>query len=428
MLTVADNELITRTGPGTPMGVLFRRFWLPVALSSEVGPPETGPVRVDVVGERFVAFRNADGSLGLLDAACPHRLASMFFGRNEGDGLRCVYHGWKFTAQGRCIDQPAEPRPFCDRVGARAYPIREAAGIVWAYLGPTEHQPPFPRWEFTELPGSHVYSSKRLQRCNWLQNLEGELDSAHVQQLHAHAVRAIVGQDTMAPPRYQIEHTDVGLLAMAVRQAPGEQQSYWRVTPFLMPSFTIIPAAPGNPLTFTGAIPIDDVTMAGFTVTWHPDRLLSDEELRVCKEDDVLHLRVDPGTFLPLNNMANNYGIDRAAQAAGSMTGIPGLRTQDLAVQEDQCGPISRRELEHLGATDKAIVQTRRLLIDTARRLGEGIEPPQPQNAAGYRCRSVAVTVADSQPWQRLVQDAQPAGGLQVGAVGAEVLPGPHGD
>ncbi len=409
MLSAADNELITRTGPGTPMGELFRRFWLPVALASEVGPAEAGPTRVNVLGDQLVAFRSTDGTIGLLDAACPHRLANLFWGRNEGDGLRCVYHGWKFTADGACTDQPAEPRPFCDRVRARAYPVREAAGLLWSYLGPPETEPPFPRWEFTEVAAGHVYASKRLQLCNWLQNLEGELDSAHVQILHAHAVGTLVSQAAAAPPRYQVERTDVGLLAMAVRSSPAsENTAYWRVTPYLMPCFTIIPAPPGGPLTFTGAVPVDDVTMLGFTVTWNPHAPLSEEQLRVCREDDVLHVRVDPATFLPVVNRGNDYGIDRAAQAAGSMTGIPGLRTQDLAVQEDQCGPISPREREHLGSTDRAIVATRRLLLDAARALAAGTEPTQPHRADGYRCRSVAVEEPVEREWTGIVADAQP--------------------
>ncbi len=410
MLSPADNELITRTGPGTPMGELFRRFWLPVAMAAEVGPAEAGPTRVNVLGEQLVAFRGTDGTVGLLEAACPHRLANLFWGRNEGDGLRCVYHGWKFAADGRCTDQPAEPRPFCDRIRARSHPVREAAGLLWAYLGPPEVEPPFPRWEFTDVPAEHVYASKRLQRCNWLQNLEGELDSAHVQILHAHAVGTLVSRAAAAPPRYQVERTDVGLLAMAVRSAPeaGDADTYWRVTPYLMPSFTIIPAPPGGPLTFTGAVPVDDVTMLGFTVTWNPHAPLTDEQLRVCREDDVLHVRVDPATFVPVVNRGDDYRIDRAAQAAGSMTGIPGLRTQDLAVQEDQCGPISPREREHLGSTDRAIVATRRLLIDTARALAAGVEPTQPHCADGYRCRSVAVEVPGDREWSSIVADAQP--------------------
>ncbi len=421
MLSVADNELITRTGPGTTMGALFRRFWLPVALATEVGTVEAGPTKVNVLGEQLVAFRNTDGSVGLVEAGCPHRLANLFWGRNEGDGLRCVYHGWKFTAEGACVDQPAEPRPFCGKVHTAAYPTREAAGLLWAYLGPAERQPPFPSFELAEVPEAHVYTSKRVQRCNWLQNLEGELDSAHVQQLHAHAVQRLVGASTMAAPRYQIERTEVGLLAMAVRDAAEPGHAYWRVTPFLMPCFTIIPAAPGDSLTFTGAVPIDDVTMLGFTVTWNPNRPLTEEELRVCHEDDVLHVRVDPVSFLPLRNMGNDYGIDRAAQAAGSMTGIGGLRTQDLAVQEDQCGPISQRHREHLGATDRAIVLTRRLLLDTAKALAEGTEPPQPSAGDGYRCRSVAVTVRDDVPWPDVVQDAQPVGGFHLGGVASAI-------
>ncbi|MDH4144886.1 MAG: Rieske 2Fe-2S domain-containing protein [Acidimicrobiia bacterium] len=417
MLSQEANERLTRSGPGTQMGELFRRFWLPVALASEVGGPAAGPARVHVLGQPFVAFRNDDGTVGLVDAACPHRLANLFWGRNEGDGLRCVYHGWKFTADGRCTEQPAEPRPFCDRVRVGAHPVREAAGLLWAYLGPAAEEPPFPRFEFTELPASHVYASKRLQRCNWMQNLEGEIDSAHVQQLHQHAVQRIVGGPRMAPPRYQIEPSPAGLLAMAVREVPDEpEREYWRVTPYLMPSFTLIPMPSGEPQHFTGAIPRDDLTMWGFTVTWHPDRPLTGEELRVCREDDYLHVRVDPDTFVPLVNHLTDYDIDRAAQAAGSMTGIPGLRTQDLAVQEDQAGPLTPRHREQLGSTDRAIVATRRLLLDTAEALSAGVAPSQPHAAGAYRCRSVAVATARGTGWAEVVRGAQPEGGGLVPA------------
>ena len=247
-----------------------------------------------------------------------------------------------------------------------------------------------------------------------MQNLEGEIDSAHVQQLHAHAVGNLFSSGRLSPPRYQIEESSVGLLAMAVRQGAEPGETYWRVTPYLMPSFTIIPAEVGATQTFTAAVPIDDVTMAGFTVTWNPIGPLTDEDRRVAKQDDVLHVRVDPQTFLPLVNKGTNYSINRAAQASGDMTGIPGLRTQDLAVQEDQCGPISQREREHLGSTDRAIVLTRRLLLETARALAAGVEPTQPQAAAGYLCHSVAVTTHSEVPWQEVVGAVQPSGGALI--------------
>ncbi|MBV5263683.1 Rieske 2Fe-2S domain-containing protein [Pinisolibacter aquiterrae] len=414
MLSIEDNELLTRTGPGTAMGDLFRRFWLPVALSKEVGPTEKGPTKVTVLGEKLIAFRNKDNTVGLVDARCPHRLANLYWGRNEGDGLRCVYHGWKFDKEGNCLDQPAESEETCfkQHVKLKAYPTHEVAGAIWAYMGPADKKPPFPEFEFTLVPSDHVYASKRLQLCNWLQNLEGELDTAHVQQLHQHEV--VPGSMVALAPRYEIKDTGFGMLMIAKREGkdgtPHAGKINWRMTPYIMPSGTLIPQTPERPQHLTFAVPIDDVTMMGYTVSWRADRPITGEDMRRFTEDDILHLRVDPETFLPVANIHNDYLIDRKSQATETMTGIPGLRLQDVAVQEDQDGPIAPRHLEKLGSTDLAIVMMRRKLLTTVKGLQNGQEPPQPSDSESFKCRSVFAEVSSDLSWQDVFKSVQPAG------------------
>lgn len=414
MLSIEDNELLTRTGPGTAMGDLFRRFWLPVALSKEVGPTEKGPTKVTVLGEKLIAFRNKDDTVGLVDARCPHRLANLYWGRNEGDGLRCVYHGWKFDKEGNCLDQPAESEETCfkQHVKLKAYPTHEVGGAIWAYMGPADKKPPFPEFEFTLVPSDHVYASKRLQLCNWLQNLEGELDTAHVQQLHQHEV--VPGSMVALAPRYEIKDTGFGMLMIAKREGkdgtPHAGKINWRMTPYIMPSGTLIPQAPDRPQHLTFAVPIDDVTMMGYTVSWRADRPITGEDMRRFTEDDILHLRVDPETFLPVANIHNDYLIDRKSQATETMTGIPGLRLQDVAVQEDQDGPIAPRHLEKLGSTDLAIVMMRRKLLTTVKGLQSGQEPPQPSDSESFKCRSVFAEVSSDLTWQDVFKSVQPAG------------------
>src|SRR3984957_16552993 len=186
MLSIEENEKITQTGPGTPMGDLFRRFWLPALLSSEIPERDGPPVRFKLLSERLVAFRDSDGKIGILEERCPHRHASLYWGRNEESGLRCVYHGWKFATDGTCLDMPAEPEGshFKDNLSAIAYSVHEAGGIIWAYMGPKDNEPPFPEFEWTLLPAENSRVHKRLQECNYLQNLEGELDTSHANFLH----------------------------------------------------------------------------------------------------------------------------------------------------------------------------------------------------------------------------------------------------
>src|SRR6185369_7188990 len=182
MLTKSDNELVTQTGPGTPMGNLIREYWVPAMMSSELPSPDCPPVRIRILGENLIAFRTTSGQIGVVANACPHRGASLFFGRNEEEGLRCVYHGWKFDVTGQCVDMPSEPAEsnFKGKIKATAYPCQERGGVIWTYMGPPEHQPGLPDFGWVDVPESHRHVAKDRRECSWLQAVEGGIDSSHI--------------------------------------------------------------------------------------------------------------------------------------------------------------------------------------------------------------------------------------------------------
>ena len=403
MLSRKDNTYITQIGPGTPMGNLFRRYWLPAMLAEELPEPDCAPVRLKLLGEDLVAFRTTSGQPAVLDTWCPHRNANLFWGRNEEDGLRCVYHGWKFSADGSCVDMPNEPprSRFAEKIKQPAYQAVDRGGVVWVYMGPDELTPAIPELEWTLVPAAQRSVSKRIQDCNWLQNLEGEVDSSHANFLHANLGpdrRPIRNdeRDEDLHPVFSILETDYGL-AICARRDAGPDKYYWRITPFMLPSYTIIPGTFGGSYTFTGAVPRDDTSMIGITATWNTEREIPQRPF--VDVDDK---------YYPLQNKANDYLIDRAAQKTSSYTGITGVRVQDMAVQEDQRGPISDRTTEHLGSSDTGVIATRRRLLRQAEALEKGTEPLQPGTPAAYRVRSMAELADRAVPWQELMRQHMP--------------------
>jgi len=400
MLSKHDNELITRVGPGTPMGELMRRYWLPALLSEELPQPDCAPIRLKLLGEDLVAFRTTSGRPAVLDTWCPHRNANLFWGRNEEDGLRCVYHGWKFDADGACVDMPNEPprSRFAEKIKQPAYQAVETAGVIWVYMGPPELQPRIPELEWTLVPEENRNVSKRMQACNWLQNLEGEVDSSHANFLHAQLGpdRTPIRNDERDQdlhPIFSILETDYGL-AISARRDAGPDKYYWRVTPFMLPAYTVIPGRYADAYTFTGAVPCDDTSMIGITVTWSTEHPVPKRPF----------VDVDANYF-PLQNKANDYEIDREAQKTVSFTGIKNIRVQDMAVQEDQRGPLSERSREHLGSSDTGVIATRRRLMRQAQALARGTEPSQPTTPNVYRLHSMAVVADRSVPWQELMRE-----------------------
>ena len=427
MLSVADNQFITQTNPGTPMGELFRRFWLPAILSTQLPQIDCAPVEVRLLGEQLVAFRDTKGKVGILEARCPHRHANLKWARNEECGLRCVYHGWKFDTDGKCLDQPAEPvnSRFKESVRAKSYATHEAGGLIWIFMGPEALRPDFPAFEWTLLPDDHFLATKRFQYCNFLQNLEGEIDTAHVNFLHHNldtpgdptVPQEILpprfdGEGLMPPPflarkQFDLAETDFGFVAMARSEFPNDEL-YWRMTPYFVPSFTIIPSRYEDSNTWTAIVPVDDQNCVGFTVTWHHARPLNEHEILAVTSGAGVHVLVDPDTFIPLANKTNDYLINRDLQETSSFTGIYGVRGEDLPVQEDQDGAICQRHEEHLGVTDRAIVGMRRMLIGLARDLQKGIEPPHAYRPKAYRARSVSIIAPSSVDPFDLYLEGQP--------------------
>ena len=382
MLTQEQNDALTRTDAGTLMGDLFRRYWIPALHAWELPEPDCPPVRVKLLGERLIAFRDSQGRLGLIDEFCAHRGVSLWFGRNEQDGLRCPYHGWKYDISGQCVDLPSEgaDSPMCRRIRLKSYPCVEAGGVVWTYMGPPPLQPPLPELEWVRVPAERRFASKRLQESNYLQALEGGIDSSHVSFLHAGALRSdplLSGsrgnryneRDHM--PQFEVAEFPGGLLIGARRNADNDCY-YWRITPFVMPWYTIIPPRAGHPLGAHAWVPIDDQHCWAWSINYHPRRALSAAERQAMQDGKGIHCRYLPGTFVPLQNSGNDYLMDRAAQKSGATySGVEGIAMQDASVQESM-GPIQDRTRENLCPTDRGIVMTRRLLLAAAQANREG--------------------------------------------------------
>jgi phthalate 4,5-dioxygenase len=418
MLTREDNNFLTRTSSDTLMGKLLRRYWIPALLPEELPGPDCPPVRLKLLGEQLVAFRDSEGNVGVVAENCPHRGASLFFGRNEEAGLRCVYHGWKFDSTGACVDMPNEPPEsnFKRKVRITAYPARDLGGATWVYMGPSDLQPELPALEWALVPESHRYHTKRIQACNWAQAQEGGIDSSHISFLHrdqgpgtATAVRRQIGGTGLsqkdAAPHFEIVGTPYGMLIGARRNA-DEDNYYWRITQWIAPWYTMIPPFGDNPIGGHAWVPIDDETTLTWSFQWHPTRPLTEEELGPMRAGLGIHMEVIPGTYFPLRNAANDYLLDRDAQRNGtSFTGIRGVSAQDNAMQESM-GKVFDRTREHLGSSDTAIIQVRRFLINHARLLiEEGAAPGV--NADQQRVRSVSMVIPRSiTNWPEAAKDA----------------------
>jgi nitrite reductase/ring-hydroxylating ferredoxin subunit len=379
----------------------MRRYWIPAFFSSELPHPDCPPIRVGLLGEQLVAFRDSEGRVGLVDEFCAHRGASLFFGRNEECGLRCVYHGWKYDVEGHCIDMPSEPPEsnFKHKIRLTAYPCRERGGLVWTYMGPPERMPGLPELEWAIVPEGHRYISKRIQDCNYLQAMEGGIDSSHVSFLHRGDVRVFSARLTRdTAPRFEVHRTAYGLLIGARREWDAETY-YWRITQWLMPWYTMIPRFEERPIGGHAWVPIDDEHCWAWSIHWHPDRPLTDAE----RDDFVgqrrdIHPELIPGTFRPVANKDNDYLIDRELQRSGrSFTGIKSIGIQDQAVQESQ-GPRFDRTKEHLGTSDTAIINARKRLLEAVEAVAAGQDPPG-LDPATHRVRSAGLFLPKTVPF-----------------------------
>src|SRR6476646_3835586 len=402
MLNPRENELITRVVPGRPMSDLNRRFWLPVLVADELQEPDCVPVRLTVLGEKLVAFKDSNGRIGILDERCPHRLATLFWGRNEEAGLPCVYHGWKLDVDGQCVDIPNAPEgeTFKEKVQAfAAYPAVERGGLVWCYMGPRDVMPETPAFELNAVPATHRYISKMFIGGNWMQGMEGDIDSSHVSFLHSRvdneaAVLLAAGRLQSQifadkTPKWFIKDTDYGVMLAAQRRGEGDS-FYWRVNQWVMPSFTMIAARPGMPIHFQVRVPMDDEHQIYYRIIWHPSRPLTEAELNDARYDGRNFPEVGAG-FHPVENASNDYNIDRQAQRNGSFTGIKSVPAQDWAVQEYQGGPILDRSLERLVSADESIIRVRSRILKAVRQLQEGTEPIEAASGDQYRVRPIDI-------------------------------------
>ena len=416
MLRPEDNVKITRVGPGTPCGEFMRRYWQPFLLSSELPEADCPPVRVRLLCEDLVAFRDTDGRVGLIDAHCPHRRAPMFFGRNEECGMRCVYHGWKFDRNGDCVDMPSEPAgtPLQARVKIKAYPTFEGGGVVWAYMGPREHMPAPPDYEWMRAPETHRFVSKTYEDCNFLQALEGGLDTAHSSYAHNNDIaNRNMPRNRDKAPRLDVELTDYGYRYISTRRT-GDSGSYVRVYQYIMPAQQIrgsiikIEGGRSDRPRFDGHIwvPIDDESCFVFNTMYSYDANapLSHDfvmafESRAGRGPEH-HV---PGTFRLLANRSNDYFIDRHVQKTQTFTGIVGVNTQDYALQEGM-GAIVDRSLENLGTSDKAIVAMRRMMLRSIDAVARGEDPPGVDPAIHGQVRPYDDYLPDGADWRQVFE------------------------
>ncbi|HZT07763.1 MAG TPA: Rieske 2Fe-2S domain-containing protein [Chloroflexota bacterium] len=449
MLTKEENELLTRVGPGTPMGQVMRQYWLPALLSSELPEPDCAPLRMRLLGEDLIAFRDSSGRVGMLAANCPHRGASLFFGRNEESGLRCVYHGWKFDVSGACVDMPNEPveSSFKHKVKAVAYPCVERAGVVFVYMGPREVPPPLPELEWMSVPESHRIVAKRVQFTNYAQSIEGEIDSSHLGFTHSRVSdhRPLTPEEIAAlpsagrytrqdrHPRFDVLDTDYGVLIAARREAEADSY-YYRISQFLMPFWTLVASGTErrDPTRGTRAfIPIDDESVLVFATSFHPLRPLTDVEREPLKvgggagfvgEDHFRPATSAPfGAWIPIAAAENDYLLDREAQRTTHYAGMAEFWAQDAALQEGM-GKIYDRRMEHLGSSDTAIIRMRARLIGAAKAMREsGAVPPGVDEPELYRVRASVAVLPRDESWvpatdhlRRVIPGTNP-GGPEVG-------------
>jgi phthalate 4,5-dioxygenase len=386
MLRKEVNDLLTQTDNGTAMGAMFRSYWIPALLASELPEDDCPPVRVKLLGERLIAFRDSKGRYGLMDEFCAHRGVSLWFGRNEEGGLRCPYHGWKYDHTGQCIEVPSEPEEsgFCGKIKLKGYPLIKVGDVLWTHMGDKETRPPEPQWEFATVPAEQTFTSKRWQECNWLQAMEGGIDSSHVSFLHSGSLnsdplfKGAKGNkynQADKKPVFEVSESEGGLYIGARRMAE-EGHYYWRITPWIMPSFTMVPPRGDHPMHGHFWVPIDDENCWAWSFDYHPTRALTSEERQAMVDGYGVHNKYVPGSFRPLQNKDNDYLMDREAQRRGeTYSGVWGIAMQDASLQESM-GPIVDRTKENLVSTDNGIIMARHRLRKAAVALRDKGELP----------------------------------------------------
>ncbi len=379
MMTAQENELMCRVEGNAPMGQIMRRHWLPALLTEEVPEPDGDPVRVRLLGEDLIAFRNSEGKVGLIGEFCPHRNASLFYGRNEQCGLRCLYHGWKVDVGGNVLEMSSEPpgSHFPAKVKHKSYPAHEAAGFIWAYMGPAKEMPPFETPVFGQSPDAKISICKVVVNCNWAQILEGAIDSAHSSTLHASDMLSArvdgakaTDQNWLRPstdkaPKLQVQRTDFGFRYVAIRRpiVNANTHDYVRMTLFIAPYTVLIP--PNNRFRIALLhVPIDDTHTAFHFIAFGGDTTPDQETWRMF---NALQVGIDVDeTYRNTRTRVNNYRQDRKSMRCGSWTGIPGIPNQDIVMWETM-GALADRSRDRLGASDVAIIEFRRQMLEAAK-------------------------------------------------------------
>jgi len=376
MLTPEENDLLCRVEGDAPMGALMRRHWLPVCLIEEVSEPDGDPVKAQVLGEDLVVFRDTEGRVGVMDEYCPHRRVSLVYGRNEECGLRCLYHGWKMDVEGNVVEMVSEPAAsvMAQKVKHKAYPVREWGGMIWTFMGPQDDVPEFlpPAWAPTK--DTKVSIAKVLLPCNWAQILEGAIDSAHSSSLHSSDfVPARVGgaeateknwlrPSTDKAPRLQVQRTEYGFRYAAIRRpiTNAAQTDYVRSTVFVAPITVLIP--PNNLYNVANVnVPMNDTETAFYFMAWGEKATTPDTETWRKFLGTSVGRDLDE-RYRPLRNHENRFWQDRQAMKAGNFTGIKGFPNQDIAMWVTM-GPIANRSNDRLGASDLAIVEFRKQML-----------------------------------------------------------------
>ena len=420
MLKHEDNELLCRVGPGTPMGNFMRQFWFP-ALPSREFPEKDGDIkRMRLLDENLVMFRDSTGAIGALAEACPHRGASLYFGRNECEGIRCPYHGWKFDVTGKCVDMPTEPEGsnFINKVRARAYPCRDVNKMVWIYMGPREVPPPLPNFEVNTLPYDQVSEPNiMMEEANWLQNMEGDLDSVHLDWVHKRlsedaeppplGINGFFNPDPK-PPKFDVHKSEYGAFYSAMRHM-SEEQEWHRVNQFIFPFFTMISAGPT--VNFRSFVPLDDHHAMLITQAAYPDSPMPakvDEQM-IHPFDEVggyIERTHDPRSyFMTVANKRNDYWLDREVQKDRMFCGIPFVgNLPDRAMTELMCNdqeePIYDRTQEHLGTSDVFVIAVRQQLLQATKALqADGTVPPIVDDPDAGRVRMGSFLLPKGSEW-----------------------------
>jgi phenylpropionate dioxygenase-like ring-hydroxylating dioxygenase large terminal subunit len=423
MMGREQNERLCRVGPGTACGKMMRRYWQPAALAEELaGSRPLVPVRL--LGEDFVLFRNESGRLGMLDRDCPHRGADLAFGRLENGGLRCVFHGWLFDTEGRCLEMPAEPAgsTFCQRLRQKSYPVMERNGVIFAYLG--EGTPPtLPAFDCFVADDAYTFAFKGLWECNWLQALEVGIDPAHASYLHRFFEDETSGEtygkqfrdmstDSDIPmtkvlrehdrPEIRVETSDVGLRLIALRQLT-DTQMHVRVTNCVFPHIINLPLSTDMVLT-QFHVPVDDDNMYWYSMFTSFTTPVDKAEMRAQRIKVI-----EPPHYRSKLNRSNNYGYDPEEQRTKTYTGMGhDINVHDQFAVESQ-GRVQNRMREHLGQSDRAISLYRRLLarqIDAVEKGEQAIATFDAVTASGITGPVTIDGVAPTADWENYYQRA----------------------